>query len=82
MKKLLGLLLALTISVPAFASITVSPTKLETVGNRIKATFRNNVEVYFLVDITDNYMTFEIDSELPQGINSVTFANITSYIHV
>lgn len=35
-KKILGLLIALGLSVPAFASITVSPTKLEINANKIR----------------------------------------------
>ncbi len=54
--------------------ILVSDIDLE--GNRLKFTFKNGSIVYMIVDIEDNYMTFEIDSELPSGMKSVTFANL------
>jgi len=54
----------------------VLPTRLEKDGNRIKVTFKDGTIVYMLVEITDNFMTFEIDSELPKSITNVTFANI------
>lgn len=49
-------------------------------GNRLKFTFKNGDVVYMIVDIEDNYMTFEIDSELPSGMKSVTFANLMTNI--
>lgn len=55
----------------------VSPTKLETEGNRIKVTFKGGAVVYLIVDVEDNYMAFEIDSELPSDYKRVTFANIS-----
>ena len=39
MKKILGLIIALMISVPAFASIAVSPTKVELNANRVKTNY-------------------------------------------
>ncbi len=54
----------------------VLPTKLEKDGNRIKVTFRDKTVAYMIVDIHDDFMTFEIDSELPKTIKSVTFANV------
>ena len=69
-------------SSPQFIYITnqtgnkVFPTKLEKDGNRIKVTFKDGSVVYMFVEIEDNFMTFEIDSELAPGISRVTFANI------
>ena len=53
----------------------ILPNKLETDGNRIKVTFKNDTVTYMIVDIEDNYMTFEIDSELAPGMARITFAN-------
>ena len=56
----------------------VPATKLETEGNRIKITFKNKAVAYMIVDVEDNYMTFEIDSQLPaKTAKQITFANIT-----
>ena len=55
----------------------VAPTKLELDGNRIKVTFKNKTVTYIVVDVTDNYMTFEIDSEISKSVASrVTFGNL------
>ncbi len=56
----------------------INPTKLETEGNRIKVTFKGGYVVYLLVEVCDDYMTFEIDSELAPGIACVVFANIAT----
>lgn len=56
---------------------SVAPTKLEFDGNRIKVTFKNKLITYIVVDVNDNYMTFEIDSEIPKTVKSITFANLT-----
>ncbi len=59
----------------------VIPTTLETVGNRIKVTFRNGAMAYVIVDVNENYISFEIDSEVPSGLGTgIVFANIiTNY---
>ncbi len=59
----------------------IIPTTLETDGNRIKVTFRNDAVAYLIVDIEENYMSFEIDSEVPSGLGTgIVFANIiTNY---
>jgi len=54
----------------------IYPKKLETVGNRIKVTFKDESVVYLLVHIEDDYMSFEIDSEAAPQIAKITFANI------
>ena len=56
--------------------ILVSDIKAE--GNRIKFIFKNGAVVYMIADIRDNFMSFEIDSELPSGHKSVTFANLNT----
>ncbi len=54
---------------------------METEGNRIKVTFKNKAVVYMLVDIKDDYITFEIDSELPKKFGKgVVFANLMTNI--
>ncbi len=55
----------------------VLPTSIVTDGNRLKFTFKDKTVVYMIVEVKDNYMTFEIDSELPKTIKSATFANFT-----
>ena len=60
----------------------VVPAKLETEGNRIKVTFKNDAVVYMLVEITDNFMTFEIDSELVTGGETITFANLQTNLKI
>ncbi len=54
----------------------VVPTKLELDGNRIKITFKNKMTAYMIADVSDNYITFEIDSELPKSVKGITFANV------
>jgi len=54
----------------------VPATKLELDGNRIKVTFRDKSIVYMIVEVHDDFMTFEIDNELPKSIKSVTFGNL------
>ncbi len=54
---------------------------METDGNRIKITFKNRAVVYMIVDIKDDYMTFEIDSELPSKYGrGIVFANFGTNI--
>ena len=53
-----------------------SPTNVASDGNRLKFTFKDGTEVYLLVDVRDNFMSFEIDSEIPSTYKTVTFANI------
>ena len=53
------------------------PTSLETVGNRIMVTFKNGAVAYMIVDVNDDFMTFEIDSDLSsKAAKSITFANL------
>ncbi len=59
----------------------VLPTALALEDNRIKVSFKNGATVYMLAEITDNYMAFEIDSELPSDVASVTFANLSTSIN-
>jgi len=58
----------------------VSPTGFVLDGNRIKVTFKDGINVYMLVEINEDYMTFEIDSEIPSTLSSVTFANLSTKI--
>ncbi len=58
----------------------VLPTAVKLDGNRIKFTFKDGISVYMLVEVKDNYMTFEIDSEVPDTFSSVTFANLNTTI--
>ena len=58
--------------------VNIFPTKLELEGNRIKVTFKDKNVVYLLIDVSDNFVTVEIDSALPKSIKRVTFANLTA----
>ncbi len=59
----------------------VLPKSMETEGNRIKVTFANKAVVYLLVDVKDNYITFEVDSNLPKKFGrGVVFANFGTNI--
>ncbi len=58
--------------------VNILPTKLELEGNRIKVTFKDKNVVYLLIDVSDNFVTVEIDSALPKSIKRVTFANLTA----
>ena len=66
------------ISLTNTSGANVLPSSLEIENNAIKISFKNYGAIYMLVDVTDNYMTFEIDSELPSGISKITFANIST----
>ncbi len=54
------------------------PTGMSIEGNRIKVDFKGGYGIYLIADVEDNYMSFEIDSELPKDIKSVTFANLNT----
>ncbi len=54
----------------------VYPEALETEGNRIKVTFKDESVVYLLIHIEEGYMSFEIDSEVAPHIAKITFSNI------
>jgi len=56
----------------------IAPNKVELEENRFKVTFKDKNALYFIADVHDNFMTFEIDSELPKSIKSVTFANLSA----
>ncbi|MBQ9976911.1 MAG: S-layer homology domain-containing protein [Clostridia bacterium] len=60
----------------------VIPTNMETEGNRIKVTFKNGSVVYMLVEIKNNFMTFELDSELVSGEQKVVFGNLQANIKI
>ncbi len=54
----------------------ILPTKIEIADKALKVSFRDGIALYLLVDINDNYMTFEIESYLPSNVKLVTFANL------
>ncbi|MBQ9976912.1 MAG: S-layer homology domain-containing protein [Clostridia bacterium] len=58
----------------------VTPNGFDIEGNRIKVSFKGGVVVYMLVEICDNYMTFEIDSELGSGGEAIVFGNLATNI--
>ncbi len=59
----------------------ILPKSMETEGNRIKVTFANKAVVYLLIDVKDNYITFEVDSNLPKKFGrGVVFANFGTNI--
>ena len=69
MKKILGLLIALAIGIPAYASITVSPTRIEINANKIKNNYATTaIEVRGVQDKAIRYRAytgyFEIDDKI------------------
>ena len=58
----------------------VLPTSVKLDGSRIKFSFKDGVSVYMIVEVKNNYMTFEIDSEVPDIYSSVTFANLNTTV--
>ncbi len=52
------------------------PKSLIIEDRRLKVTYANNVVAYFIIDTKDEYMTIELDSELPQGVAYIYFANL------
>jgi hypothetical protein len=58
----------------------IVPVGMATEGNRIRVDFKNGSSVYFLVEVTDDLITFEVDSELAPGVDQLTFANIITNI--
>ncbi len=57
----------------------VVPTDVSLDGNRIKVVFKNGGVAYFLVDVEQDYIIFELDSQTPSGYaESVTFANVAT----
>ena len=54
----------------------VVPTSFAIENNSIKVTFKNGTVVYMIAEITDNYMTFEIETALPTSTSRITFANL------
>lgn len=53
------------------------PASMDVVDNRLKVTFSNKTEAYFIVGGNDNYVSFELDSRLPKGINILSFGKTT-----
>lgn len=59
MKKILGLLIALAIGIPAYASITVSPTRIEINANKVKNNYATTaIEVKGLPDKPVRYRAY------------------------
>ncbi|MBQ9975800.1 MAG: S-layer homology domain-containing protein [Clostridia bacterium] len=61
-------------------SSKIPPSKCSIDGNQIKFTFRNGEAVYMLVDVEDDFISFEINSELSPKSYSVGFANINTVL--
>ncbi len=55
---------------------TVSPNSVSLVDGRLKFTYRGGYEAYFIVNVYDNFFTFELDSDIPNDLGSIVFANI------
>jgi len=68
--------------ITATTGAKVVPVGISLEGNRIRVDFKNGAVVYFLVEITDHLMTFEVDSELAPGVKKVTFANIKTTLKI
>lgn len=65
---------------PWFTSGTTSsgfliyPTAVAIVDNRLEVTYDFGFKAYFIFDIKDDFFTVELDSELPIGMGTLTFA--------
>lgn len=62
------------------SGVNFYPSNIDIVNGRIRVRYGNKMETYFIVETTDNYMTFELDSKLPYGAATLHFGktNITS----
>ncbi len=60
----------------------IVPVGMSIDGNRIKVDFKNGSSAYLLVEITDDYMTFEIDSEPAPGILTVVYGVLETNIKI
>ncbi len=64
---------------PWFAYLTtssgavLSPNSVELVDGRLKTTFKGGYEVYFIIDVKDNYFSIELDSNLPKELSYLSF---------
>lgn len=60
----------------------IVPVNIALDGNRIRVDFKNDSSVYFLVEVTDDLITFEVDSEVAPDVAEVTFANIETTLKI
>ena len=60
----------------------IVPVGMEIEGSRIRVDFKNKSSVYLLVEITDDMMTFEIDSELAPDVQTVVFGVLYTNIKI
>ncbi|MBR5460302.1 MAG: S-layer homology domain-containing protein, partial [Clostridia bacterium] len=60
----------------------IVPVSMSIDGNRIKVDFKNGSSVYLIVEITDDLMTFEIDSELAPGVLTVVYGILETNIKI
>ncbi len=58
----------------------LSPTTVAIDGNQLKFTFRNGETVYMIVDVKEDFISFEISSELSPKSTAVAFANINTVL--
>ncbi|MBR5459617.1 MAG: S-layer homology domain-containing protein, partial [Clostridia bacterium] len=58
------------------------PKEMVIEGNRIKVTFKSGDVVYLIADIHDDYMAFELDSQVPVSYESITFANLSTNLEM
>ncbi len=55
---------------------TVVPVYASLSDGRIKFVMANDIDIYVIVTVKDNYITVELDSELPYGTKTARFANL------
>ncbi len=56
--------------------INYYPTAVRIVGDRLEVSFTNEIKAYFIVNVQNNYVTFEIDSLLPSSVSKIYFGNL------
>ena len=56
----------------------IRPVSLEPENEQIKVTFENGLSVTLLTEIFDDFMTFEITSDLDKSVREVVFANLST----
>lgn len=59
------------------SGVTFTPTKLEITDNRLCVTYLNGVKAYFIIDVKKDYFTVELDSEIPIGVGTIRFGNLS-----
>jgi len=55
----------------------VEPKKAELDGGRLKVTFKNNLEVYYIIEAASDHFTVTLDTDLPSSVNGAIICNLS-----